>query len=239
MDVCDDASVLAGVARVINEAGRIDVLVNNAGFALNGFAEEATICQVEKQFNTNYFGVVRLTNAVLPFMRRQRAGTIINISSIAGLIGTPGKGHYCAVKSALEGYSEATRYEVSDFGIHVCLVEPGHFNTGFTKVIASNRIADYNHLREELTKAFKANSRYGGDPMVVAELIAKIAESRRPHLFRHLVGREARLFALLHAILPDSIFAWGMRKWHRMKEARPRPAFRPQVIPKRAEAAKL
>jgi NAD(P)-dependent dehydrogenase (short-subunit alcohol dehydrogenase family) len=219
LDVREDASVARAVETVLAEAGRIDVLVNNAGYALASLIEEAKIDEARAVFETNFFGLVRMTKAVLPAMRRQRSGTIINISSLAGLLGVPGEGFYCATKFAVEGYSETLRYEVADFGIRVSLVEPSYFRTAFdaAKTQGTDRIDDYDGLRERVMAAFEAGARHGGDPRTVGRLIARIAESRRPRL-RYRVGREARLLAPLRRLMPDALFAWGTRKWFNMNE---------------------
>ena len=132
LDVRSDESVQACVGEVLRRAGRIDVLVNNAGYGLVGLIEETGVEQVREQFETNFFGVVRMTQTVLPVMRGQLAGRIINISSMAGIMGVPGEGYYCATKFALEGFTETLYYEVEPFGIHACLVEPGFFATDFS-----------------------------------------------------------------------------------------------------------
>lgn len=218
LDVRDEGAVRAGVEKVLAEAGRIDVLVNNAGYALASLVEEARTEEAQAMFDTNFFGIVRVTKAVLPAMRRQRSGTIINISSLAGLVGVPGEGFYSASKFAIEGYSESLRYEVEPFGIHVSIVEPSYFKTGFdrAKIEGSDRFADYDGLRERIHAVFDAGARSGGDPRVVGELIARIAESRSPRL-RYRVGRDALWIAPLRCVLPDAVFAWGARKWFGIK----------------------
>ena len=191
LDVRSEESVRAGVEKVLAEAGRIDVLVNNAGYALASLIEEAKTLEVRALFDTNFFGLVRMTKAVLPAMRRQRGGTIINVGSLAGLVGVPGEGFYSATKFAIEGYSESLRYEVAGFGIGVCVVEPSDFKTGFdaAKAVGGDRIEDYNGMRERIQTVFEAGNRHGGDPRVVGELIARIAESGRVRL-RYRVGRK-------------------------------------------------
>jgi NAD(P)-dependent dehydrogenase (short-subunit alcohol dehydrogenase family) len=218
LDVRDEESVRAGVEKVLAEAGRIDVLVNNAGYALASLIEEATTEEAEAMFDTNFFGIVRMTKAVLPAMRRQRRGTIINVGSLAGLVGVPGEGFYAASKFAIEGYSESLRYEVEPLGIHVSIVEPSYFKTGFdrAKIEGSDRVGDYDGLRERIHAVFDAGARSGGDPRVVGELIARIAESPKPRL-RYRVGREAHLIAPLRNVLPDAVFAWGTRKWFKIR----------------------
>ncbi len=214
LDVRDDQAVEACVQAVLAEAGRIDVLVNNAGYVLSSLIEEATVRQVQEQFDTNFLGYVRMTKAVLPVLRRQRGGTIINIGSLAGLLAVPGEGFYSATKFVIEGYSETLRYEVERFGIRVCIVEPSYFRTGIAdaKVFGADRIDDYNGMRERIMGAFDEDARRGDDPRLVADLLARIVETPRPRL-RYRVGRDARLLAPLRALAPDRVIAWGTRKW--------------------------
>ena len=131
-DVTDENSVRSAVNRIMDEQGHIDVLINNAGMGIGGALEMATDEEISSQMDTNFMGMVRMCRAVLPIMRKQRQGKIINISSIAGRIAVPYQGFYSASKFAIEGYSEALSMEVYPFGIKVCVVEPGDFNTGFT-----------------------------------------------------------------------------------------------------------
>ena len=130
LDVRSDNSVSACVQAVLDQAGGLDVLINNAGYALTGAVEEASLEEAKEQFETNFFGIARMVKAVLPVMRRRGRGRIINISSLAGLAPMPYQGFYSASKHALEGYSEALRQEVKPFNIHVSLVEPGFIRTG-------------------------------------------------------------------------------------------------------------
>jgi NAD(P)-dependent dehydrogenase (short-subunit alcohol dehydrogenase family) len=132
MDVDDDASVAAGVAHVLSDAGRIDAVVNNAGLGYAGALEDTTVEEARRQFETNLFGAHRVCRAVLPHMRERRAGRIVNMSSLGGLVTVPFQGMYCASKYALEAYTQALRMEVRPFGIHVAMIEPGDFATGFT-----------------------------------------------------------------------------------------------------------
>jgi NAD(P)-dependent dehydrogenase (short-subunit alcohol dehydrogenase family) len=133
LDVTDDKSVKEAIERIVNEQGKIDVLVNNAGYALLGPLEDLSIQEVKEQFETNVFGVIRVTKEILPIMRRQLHGTIVNISSIAGRIGFPLTSAYVSSKFALEGLSESIAYEVEQFGIKVILIEPGVIKTNFDK----------------------------------------------------------------------------------------------------------
>ena len=133
MDINDDDSIKNAIEYIIKEFGRIDVLINNAGYGIGGAIEDYTIEKVKEQFETNFFGQLRVCNSILPIMRNQQSGLIINISSIGGLLGLPFQGLYSATKFAIEGMTEALRMEVKEFGIKVVLVEPGDFKTSFTK----------------------------------------------------------------------------------------------------------
>jgi NAD(P)-dependent dehydrogenase (short-subunit alcohol dehydrogenase family) len=177
LDVSSDDSVQACVEQVLNAAGRIDLLINNAGYALSSFVEETTLDEVRSIFETNFFGVVRMTKAVLPIMRKQRHGRIINISSLAGLVGVPSQGFYSASKFALEGYSEALKYEVEKFNIKVSLIEPSFFRTNLHKVMVRRKdeIADYDSFRNAVESSFENAIQNGGDPEKVAELIVRVA----------------------------------------------------------------
>lgn len=218
LDVRSDESARACVEQVMAEAGRIDVLVNNAGYALSSLIEEAKIEEAKEQFETNFWGTVRMTKAVLPTMRKQRYGRVINISSLAGLIGVPGEGFYSASKFAIEGYSEALALEVGVFNIHVSLIEPGYFKTGFgdARSEGTHLIPDYNAIRDRIMAAFADGARSGGDPARVAERIQRVIESPRPAL-RYRVGKDAAWLPVLRAILPPQVFAWGTQRYFRIR----------------------
>lgn len=189
LDVTNRAEVEAAVMQTIATFGRIDVLVNNAGYGLLAALEEASEHEIRRQIETNVYGVIYVTRAVLPHMRKQRSGHVINMSSVAGLAGTPGLGYYNATKFALEGLSEALELETSHLGIHVTAVEPGPFRTDFagrSLDISANEISDY----AETSGMMRANlpSRIGrekGDPLRAAKAIQKIVDSRNPPL--HLI----------------------------------------------------
>lgn len=132
MDVDDESSVNAGVAEVLRQAARIDAVVNNAGWGYAGALEDTTVDEARRQFDTNFFGMHRVCRAVLPHMRAQRSGRVVNMSSLGGIVGVPFQAMYCATKFAVEAYTEGLRMEVRPFGIHVSMVEPGDFATRFT-----------------------------------------------------------------------------------------------------------
>src|SRR2546422_8420308 len=166
LDVRSDESVRACVEQVIAKAGRLDVLVNNAGYAMMGAAEETSVEEAKAQFETNFFGIVRMVNAVLPGMRAAGAGKIINISSLAGNTAIPFSAFYSATKFALEGYSESLWYEVSPFGISVSLVEPGFVNTpiGEAAPIAAHTLPAYDTRRKRMLAKFGKSIQAGISP---------------------------------------------------------------------------
>jgi NAD(P)-dependent dehydrogenase (short-subunit alcohol dehydrogenase family) len=211
LDVTTFDTIPAFVEGVVRERGRLDVLVNNAGFAVAGFAEDIKLDELRFQFETNFFGAVAMTKAALPTMRRQHSGHIIQVSSIAGLLGSVTVSSYSASKHALEGWSESLRLEVNSLGIRVVLVEPGAFQTDIwtrgavmgeqaTKATSPN-IQRSLRMRTAIEKLPKA------DPIAVAQLIVTIAQNPNPKM-RYLVGRDAKIQLALKRILP-----W---KWHEM-----------------------
>jgi NAD(P)-dependent dehydrogenase (short-subunit alcohol dehydrogenase family) len=216
LDVRSDESVRACVEMVLSQAGRIDVLINNAGYGLSGALEEASLAQAQALFETNFFGAVRMINAVLPAMRERRRGTIVNISSVAGLGGLPFEGFYSASKHALEGYSETLRHEVRGFNIRVALVEPGFFRSDFAQVNQEPEllIADYAAMRQRATAIFDHALTTGPDPRSIAQLILRILRSPAPRL-RHLAGSDAQVIALgkraLPASLAETLIRWVFR----------------------------
>jgi len=206
LDVTEERSV-ATFRRKVEELGRVDVLVNNAGFAGAGFSEEIPVHEYRKQFETNVFGAIAVTGVCLPFMRLQRKGRIINISSISGRVGFPGLSPYVASKHALEGWSESLRLEVKLFGIDVVLVEPGSFHTSIWstgKFITKKSLEDgspYASMMEKLTKYLEKGERGYEDPLKVARLIATIALKSKPKL-RYTVGKGVRLTLFVKSLLP-------------------------------------
>ncbi len=209
LDVTDSAAIPAFVEAVLHDCGRIDVLVNNAGFAMAGFAEDMKIEEIQRQFATNFFGQVAVTLAMLPIMRRQRSGHIIMVSSISGLHGMVSVSSYSASKHALEGWTESLRMEVNSLGINVVLVEPGSFETDiWTRgaVMGENATKETSpnyqrslRMREAVQKIHKR------DPIAVARLIVRIAQDPNPRL-RYLIGPDAHIQLWMKRLLP-----W---KWH-------------------------
>ncbi len=213
LDVRSDESARQAVSALVQSAGRIDTLVNNAGYKLSGASEEITAGQARDLMETNLGGAIRMTNAVLPFMRRQRAGRIINLGSVVGRLALPFESLYDASKFALEGYSEALRHELRPLGIHVSIVEPGFVATGLARKAqtGAHPIDDYAPWRERATNAVLDHEDRGTAPEAVAETILRILDSRSPRL-RYKVGRDASRFLRLRRTLPYSLFEWGVRR---------------------------
>jgi len=200
LDVTDDKSVKEAIEKIANEQGTVNVLVNNAGYALVGPLEELSIQEFKEQFETNVFGAIRVTQAVLPIMRKQRQGTIVNISSIAGRIGFPLTSAYVSSKFALEGLSESMAYEIDQFGTKVVLIEPGVIKTNFDhnlklgkKVSTTNdRNSPYADITEKRIAGFKPRFENGIPAIEVAKLILKTITSKNvPSESRYLVGNDA------------------------------------------------
>jgi NAD(P)-dependent dehydrogenase (short-subunit alcohol dehydrogenase family) len=205
LDVRLEESIQACLQTIIALAGRLDVLINNAGFIGPGAAsEELSLTQVKALFETNFFGVMQMTNAVLPLFRRQGSGQIINLSSAAGLLTTPPFfGAYAASKHALEGYTEGLRYEVQPLRIRVSLVEPGYFKTAIVQTIETpDRPLDvYAARRQQATALDRLSLQAGRDPILVAHVIARIIRSRSPRL-RYVVGLDAQVMTTAKRLLP-------------------------------------
>jgi len=213
LDVRDANSAEECVATVFERAGRIDVLVNSAGSALTGAAEETSLGEARDLFDTNFFGLMRMTQAVLPAMRAQRAGRIINISSVLGFLPAPFMSVYAATKHAVEGYSESLDHEVRGFGVRVIVVEPGFTRTslGHHSRAAQQPLSDYGPERKRVVARLNDNIAHGVDPAVVARIVAEAATVSSPRL-RYQAGREARLLRILRSIAPSSALDKGIRK---------------------------
>ena len=215
IDVNDDESVRTGVDSVLDAAGRIDVLVNNAGYLCAGAIEEIPLADAKAQFETNYFGAVRMTLAVLPAMRERRSGHIITVSSLAGRIPVPFWGHYNASKFAVEGLMETLRHEVRPFGIKVALVEPGSIKTPFYATPHAHAMDAYARPRDNAFAVTADYERKGPGPDVVARKVAELAMNPRPAL-RNPITKEARQFLLLKRMLPAGAFESGVRREFRL-----------------------
>lgn len=212
LDVTSDESVKEAIQKITNEQERIDVLVNNAGYALVGPFEELSIEEFKEQYETNVFGVIRVTQAVLPIMRRQRHGTIVNISSIAGKIGFPLTSAYVSSKFALEGLSESMAYEIEQFGIKVILIEPGVIKTNFNnnlkigKRVTIDSNSPYVEMTQKRISRFKPRFESGSPPIEVAKVILKAITSENPSELRYLVGNDAFKLMKIKDNIPDKEF---------------------------------
>ncbi len=213
LNVCDDASVQRCVERVLERAGSVDVLVNNAGVLDVSPAEERSAAAARELFETNFFGAVRVTNAVLPGMRAQKYGRILNIGSLAALIAPPGEAAYAASKAALTSYAEALSYEVSPFGVSVSVVHPGFYRTeiGGSVPEAAGSISDYDSFRATIRASIEKSLEGGSDPLEVADLVARIVQAKRPRL-SYRVGSDAVWLPRLRRMLPEWAFARGVRR---------------------------
>ncbi len=215
MDVCDDESVRRAVEFVLKREGRIDVLVNNAGVGLAGSIEDTSVDEARALFDTNFFGVLRVCRAVLPTLRAQKSGLIVNISSLAGLVTIPFQGFYSASKYALESMSDALRMELRPFGVHVTLLEPGDFKTGFTDSrVFSAESGDGSAYRERCQRAvsiMEQDEQDGGDPRQLADLLAKIIANPSPRN-RYPLGPLGEKIAVgARRVLPSALIDKALR----------------------------
>jgi NAD(P)-dependent dehydrogenase (short-subunit alcohol dehydrogenase family) len=216
LDVDDDRSVSNAIDSIVKENGRIDVLVNNAGFDLFGSLEELTIEEIKGQFETNFFGAARVTKSVIPTMRKQGSGIIINVSSIGGRIGlVPCNTMYHASKFALEGFTESLRHELTEFNIDVILIEPGVIRSNFVENIRTARNYDSNNSPyaktvQKVFEGFEPMLVNASDPKEVAQVIINAANSSSPNI-RYTVGKDAESILKARAELSDR----ELEKWVR------------------------
>ena len=212
LDVRDQASVDSGIAEVKQKAGRVDVLVNNAGLSLLGAIEECDIEQAQALFDVNFFGVARVTRAVLPMMRAQGSGRVLMVSSVVGFIPAPFLGYYGASKHALEGYSESLDHEVRGFGVRVVLIEPGFMKTKIddNSAQAAKPIDAYAAVRERMTAGVTTAIENGDDPAMVATAIVQVASVAQPKR-RYTVGKGTGALATLRSFMPAGMFDKSLR----------------------------
>lgn len=207
LDVTEFDSIPGVIDAIVRDHDRIAVLVNNAGFSVAGFSEDLALGDYRHQFETNFFAVIAMSKAVLPVMRRQKSGHIIQVASVAGRVGTPLLSAYCSSKHALEGFSESLRIETHALGIRVVLVEPGAFDTDIwtRNVTVAAGALDSNSPNKERSQRFtefvKQNSKNRRDAREVAQLILRIANNPNPKL-RYLIGGDAKMQVWLKRLMP-------------------------------------
>ncbi|MFA4917436.1 MAG: SDR family oxidoreductase [Syntrophales bacterium] len=218
MDVNNDDSVNDAISRIMNMEGKIDVLINCAGFGLAGSIEDTSVDEAKGLFETNFFGVFRVCKAVIPGMRNQKSGLIINIGSLAGLISIPFQAFYSSSKYAIESLTEALRIELLPFGIRVVLIEPGDFKTGFTvnrKKAAQSEIN--NTYRENFSKAIsimEQDESNGPSPVIIAELIGRIMDNPSPRL-RYAICKLSQILPVkFRYFLPHKLSEYLLMKYY-------------------------
>src|SRR5207249_178997 len=212
MDVTDDASVSAAVQSIEQKAGPVQILVNNAGYSLTGALEEASLTEARQQFETNFFGVLRVTNAVLPRMRQTGYGRIINISSVVGFIPAPYMGIYAVSKHAVEGYTWTLDHEVREFGVRAVLVEPAYTKSKISQneKTAQTALKEYAVQRQRMREAIQKGIEHGDEPRLVAEAVCLAVTVKTPRL-RYPVGKGV-LLSRLRRFVPASVFDRAIRK---------------------------
>ncbi len=217
MDVNEEESVQRGVDFILEEAGQLDAVVNNAGFGIAGAVEDTSIDEAKELFETNFFGVMRVCRAVLPAMRERRSGLIVNISSLAGLIGLPYQGLYSATKFAIEGLTEALRIEVQPFDVQVVLIEPGDIRTSFTdnrRMVAGAEASVYADDCKHMMGIVEIDERNGAPAEGVAYLLARIIAHPAPRL-RYRVGPLTQKIAgALKGVIPGRLLEWALTQYY-------------------------
>jgi NAD(P)-dependent dehydrogenase (short-subunit alcohol dehydrogenase family) len=213
LDVTDEAQAKAAVQAAVEQFGRIDVLVNNAGFGLLGAIEESSDADVRRMYDTNVFGLLNITRAVLPVMRSQRAGHVINMSSIGGYRSSAGFGAYCSTKFAVEGLTESLRAELKPLGIHATVVEPGYFRTDFldasSLVVAREVIADYDETSGNVRRvAAKMNHNQPGNPEKLAAAMVELVDAPMPPLRLPLGTDTLKAIAEKNAYVEQETATW-------------------------------
>ena len=218
LDVTDDVSVKNTVQAILSETGRIDVLVNNAGYGLNGTFEDLAMDEIKAQYETNVFGLIRTTQSVLPIMRRQKYGIIVNISSGAGRFGFPGGSAYVSTKFAVEGLSESMSYELEPFGIKVVIVEPGVIRTNFVTVVAKksqDSNSTYSQIMQKTATVFENMMANASSPDLVAKVVLNAVTNENPNL-RYLAGKDVETWLDSKRNMSDEEF-YKMMKQNLMK----------------------
>ncbi len=221
LDVTDATSIKTCVQTILKEQGRIDILVNNAGYGYFGAIEDVSMIEAKKQMEVNVFGLVALTKEVLPYMRQQKNGKIINVSSMGGRVSTPFGGWYHSTKYAVEGLSNCLRLEVQPFGIHVVLIEPGAIKTNWGNIasqhlIDSSQTSDYK--KQSLQAAKQMRKMYSKNitaPEVIAKCIVKASECKHPKP-RYLLGYNAKAAVYFHKIFGDRVYDFMIKQVYKL-----------------------
>jgi NAD(P)-dependent dehydrogenase (short-subunit alcohol dehydrogenase family) len=213
LDLSSDASVRSTVAEIAQRAGPIDILVNNAGFGLFGAVEETSLDEARGQFETTFWGAVRLIQQVLPAMRERRNGRIINVSSVLGFMPVPFQPFYVASKHALEGYTEVLNLEVRPFGVFVCVIEPSFIRTGFfeNREEAKATLDAYRSARNRVWPLMRERTDAGSDPNLVARVVLQAVTASNPRV-RYPVGFNGALLQATRSFLPSSLFNRVLRR---------------------------
>ena len=216
MDVTEVDSIQATVNQIIDDKGKLDVLINNAGFGLAGAIEHTSIDKAKEQFETNFFGTVRLIKSVLPIMRKQDSGLIINISSIGGIIGLPYQSMYSASKFAIEGLTESLYKELHCSKVKIIMIEPGDFKTGFTEKREISKNPNQSDAFQNTLHIIENDENSGQDPIMIGKLLNKIINNSNPKL-RYTVGAfDQKLAVLLKRLLPNRLFDWIIMKHYKV-----------------------
>ena len=219
MDVRQRLSIQQAVEQIITEQGHIDVLINNAGVGIGGSLELATPDEIDLQIDTNFGGCVRMCQAVLPYMRQQRKGQIINFSSIGGIMGLPYQGYYSASKFAIEGFSEALSAETKRFGISVSIIEPGDFSTHFTASRCNSQAtlqdADYGPIFQQTLSLIEKEENGGLKPEILSKKILKIIQSKHPKLRYPVANIEQLSSIFVKKLVSGNIFVNILRKYYK------------------------
>lgn len=203
LDIDNDSSIQSFAKQISNEIKQLDILVNNAGFMVTGIAEETPMDVARQQFETNFWGTVKVTNALLPIFRKQKFGQIITVSSIVGLIGPPNLSYYSASKHAVEGYFKSLRFELNPFNIKVSVVEPVWFKTnlGHNAITSTGNIADYDTYRKKVNAVMQKGIDEAESPEAVVNSITKLINSKEPK-FSNPVGKMSGIIVFLQAFAP-------------------------------------
>ena len=218
LDVTKEAEIHMIIQNIIERVGKIDLLVNNAGYAEAGFVEEVSLSAYRRQFETNFFGLIGVTKAILPYMRKQKQGKIINISSISGKIGFPALSPYVASKHAVEGFTESLRLEMLPFGVYVSLIEPGSYQTEIwsrgLSIYSHENNSAYQFLLKSILQELNRTIKNAGNPQEVANLVAQVASSKHPKL-RYPIGRNVSMTMLFKSLLPWKLLEKQIIKFYK------------------------